>query len=201
MKDSKNEKGRERAFELHGIDEDVLESKLSGSLFMQEARPQSVVPKRMQLRLAIRTHSSNLIFFGNGPQFLCIEDVLLPSTCKFVPDEIIPGNYVHLYFLIDETLDSVLPGFIEGEAIDALQDIHAGWRLADLESRSVHEISRTQSVERCAILLQCPIDGSTIHFIRADEEIQVFCRARLGVNTESITPNNQVFNGVFVKCV
>ena len=77
---------------------------------------------------------------------------MFPPTGKLVSNEISFGNQVDLDFPIDETLDSVLPGLIKSQTVDALQDIHAGGRLADLESRSVHKVPRTQAVERCAVL-------------------------------------------------
>ena len=83
------------------------------------------------------------ISFRRRPQFLYVENILLPPTCQFVPDEIIFRNHVDLYLSIDEALDSVLPGFVESDAIDALQDVHAGRWLADLESGAVREISGT----------------------------------------------------------
>lgn len=83
------------------------------------------------------------IVVRDSPQLFCVENVLLPATCKSVSDEVIFGNHINFDFSIDETLDSVLPRLIKGEAIYPLQDVDAGRGLADLESRAVHKISRS----------------------------------------------------------
>lgn len=43
---------------------------------------------------------------------------------------------------LDKTFDSVLPGVLETDAVDLLQEINPGGRLADLKTRAVHEICR-----------------------------------------------------------
>jgi hypothetical protein len=115
---------------------------------------------------------------------------LLPPTGKLVPNQISFGDHVDLDFPIDETLDSILPGLIKSHTVDALQDIHADGRLPDLESRSVHKVPRAQAVERCTVSGERPVHGSAVAFVRADEEIQILCGARLS-KAASIRPDSK----------
>ena len=80
--------------------------------------------------------------FGNSTQLLYVENVLFPATCKLVPDWVVFGDHIDLHFPIEEALNSVLPRLVESETINALQDIHACGRLADLESRAVREMAQ-----------------------------------------------------------
>jgi hypothetical protein len=119
------------------------------------------------------------ILASRGSQLLNVENVLLSSTCEFILDEVIFGYNDGSDFAVDKALDSVFPGLIETDAVDVLQNVHSGGRLADLEHGAVHKISRTETVERCSVLGECAKQRLAVFFVRPDEESQVFRRSRL----------------------
>jgi hypothetical protein len=80
-----------------------------------------------------------------------------------------------------------------------LQNVHSGRRLADLEHRAVHKISRAETAERGSILDECPKQRLAIFFVSPDKEIQVFRCSRFGVDPESIASHDKVLNGVIVE--
>jgi hypothetical protein len=139
------------------------------------------------------------IFPSCGSQLLNVENVLLPSACEFIPDEVIFGYNARPDFPIDNPLDSIFPGFIETDSIDVLQNVHSGRRLADLEHRAIHKISRTETAERCSVLGKCAKQRLAIFFVSPDKEIQVFRCSRFGVDPESIASHDKVLNGVIVE--
>jgi len=68
---------------------------------------------------------------------------LLPAGRKLISDEITPGYDCGLDFAIEASLDPVLPGLIESDTINVLQEVNPSGGLADLEGRPIHEISRS----------------------------------------------------------
>src|ERR1700747_2600342 len=66
--------------------------------------------------------------------------------------EIIFGNNDGPDFPIQKTLDAVLPGLIEVDTVDVLQQIYPHGRLADLKNRAVPKIGGAQAGERCTVL-------------------------------------------------
>jgi hypothetical protein len=56
-----------------------------------------------------------------GSEVLDVKNILLPSACELVSNEIMFGNNDGPDFAIQKTLDTVLPGFIETDTIDVLQ--------------------------------------------------------------------------------
>jgi hypothetical protein len=134
-----------------------------------------------------------------GAQHFDVENVLFPSACEFILDEVGFGYDDGADFPIDKAFDSILPGFIETDAVDVLQNVHPCGRLAYLENGTVHEIGRAETTERCTVLGECPKYRLAIFFVGADEEIQVFRCSRFGVNAESIASHDKVLNGVIVE--
>jgi hypothetical protein len=132
-------------------------------------------------------------------QFSHIEEVLVPSACELIADEILSGDHVGSDLTIDKAFDSILPGFVKADSVDVLEKVDACRRLADLESGSVHEVLWGQAGQRRAILGECAEDGETVVPVGLDEDIQIFGGSRLRVNAECITTHDQVPNGVVVE--
>jgi hypothetical protein len=88
--------------------------------------------------VALHLSAVRRIFPACGLQLLNVENVLLSTTREFILDEIIFGYNNRPDFSIEKPLDSIFPGLIETDAVDVLQNVHSGRRLADLEHRSVH---------------------------------------------------------------
>jgi hypothetical protein len=139
------------------------------------------------------------IFPSCGSQLLNVENVLLSSACEFILDEVIFRYNDRPDFPIDKPLDPIFPGLIKTDAIDVLQNVHSGRRLADLEYGAVHKISRTETAERCSVLGECAKQRLAIFFVIPDEEVQVFRCSRFGVHPESIASHDKVLNGVIVE--
>jgi hypothetical protein len=77
-----------------------------------------------------------------GAKLLDVENVLFPSACEFIPDPIISRYDSGPNFPVQDTLDAVLPCFVETDSVDVLQDVYSRGRLADLETGVVHKIGR-----------------------------------------------------------
>ncbi len=59
--------------------------------------------------------------------------------------------------------------------------------------------SKTEAAERCTVLRERAKYCLAISFVGANENIQVFCRPRFGVNAESIASHDKVLNVVVVE--
>ncbi|HEV2397415.1 MAG TPA: hypothetical protein VGS27_10780 [Candidatus Sulfotelmatobacter sp.] len=55
-------------------------------------------------------------------------------------------------FVVNVSLDAVLPGLIKCDAINPLQDVDACGRLANLKGAAVHKVGWTHTIERCTVL-------------------------------------------------
>lgn len=96
---------------------------------------------------------------------------------------------------------ALVPGGIEVYAVYMLQDIDAGWRLANLKygMRVVAEIGGRESSNRCPISSQCAIDCFAILNLGANKKIEIFGRTWLSIGTDGVSSDDQVFNLVFVE--
>jgi hypothetical protein len=102
---------------------------------------------------------------------------------------------------VERRLGAPLPGLFKGHSVNVLQDVNAGWRLADLKDGVwiVAEIGGTQAGDWRALGSQSAKAGFAIFDFGADEKIEILGRARLGVDANRVPPDDQVFNSVFVE--
>ena len=151
--------------------------------------------KGLATRLFCGTFSSSVA------KRLDIRNVPSPSRCKFVPDQVFPRDDVRWYFAFDQTLNPVLPCFIEADAIDALQDVDPRRGPANLKSRTllVIEIRGAESLQWCAESRESRKNSLAIFFIGADKNIQVFRRSWFGMDAHGVAANHKVFNPVCVE--
>jgi hypothetical protein len=89
---------------------------------------------------------------------------------------VVAGDDVGGNVVFDKRFNTALPGFIEFDGLDALQNVDAEWRKSDLKDRArfVPKAGWAQSGKWCAILGQGPEYGLTVLLARPYQNVEVF---------------------------
>jgi len=140
------------------------------------------------------------VFCGFTNSF-SVGQVLEAARGELIPDQVFGGDYVNGN-TVDVCFDSLRPGFVEGDAINVLQDIDTQRRLADLKDggRVVAEIGRTDTAHGSTKSGQSPKDNFRIGTLGPNEEVEVFGSTRFGMDTDRIAADKKILNPVCVEC-
>ena len=141
----------------------------------------------------------NRIAWLGTVQLLYIQYVLLPSTGELISDEVVARDNGSSNFAVDESLDSILPGLIECDAINTLQDVNPCWRLGHLKGGAIRKVRWAQTIERCSVLSKGAKHRLAVFLVGSDKDIQVFGCSRFCVNAESIATHDKILNRVIVE--
>lgn len=107
---------------------------------------------------------------------------------------------MHGSIAVDGSIETIRPCLIEADAIGFFQDVNPVWRLADLEGRPIRKIRRSYFCKRCAERSKRFEHGRSILWAGLDEQIKVFRGARLGLDAESMSADDEILNCVCVEC-
>jgi hypothetical protein len=131
-----------------------------------------------------------------------VGQIAQPAGSDFRCDQVSTGDEECLQSAvrIDNGFYPLIPRGIEFHSIHCREDVNRNGRMSEAkESGWVGKITNADALERCAEFRQCRLDGLCIDRIRFNQNIEIFRRARLRMEGDSVAANDQILNAVGVE--